>query len=58
MTEVLVSDVTATGTRGNNPTRTVLVPSNEYDGIRSSNFSTIPKDADYQVKPATDRTQP
>jgi len=54
MTEVLVSDVTPTGGRGNNPTQTVLIPSDEYKTI--GNFHTIPKDADYQVKPATDRT--
>jgi hypothetical protein len=58
MTEVLVSDVTAAGTRGNNPTRTILVPSKEYEGLRSTKFDTLPKDADYQVKPGTDRTQP
>jgi hypothetical protein len=58
MTEVLVSDVSSTGARGDNPARTILVPSKEYEGLRSSNFSTIPKDADYQIKPTTDRTQP
>jgi hypothetical protein len=55
MTEVLVSDVTVTGARTGEP-RTVLVPSNEYESIRK--FYTIPKNADYQVKPGTDRTQP
>jgi hypothetical protein len=51
MTEVIVSDVTSTGARTGTP-RTVLVPSHEYDGIRT--FHTIPKDADYQVKPGTE----
>lgn len=49
MTEVLVSDVTSTGMRGDNPTRTILVPSDEYEGLRGNNFRTFPKDAPYQV---------
>lgn len=46
MTEVLVSDVTSTGTRAGNA-RTVLIPSDEYDKL--GNFRTIPKDAGYQT---------
>jgi hypothetical protein len=49
MTEVTVSDVTSTGMRGDNPTRTILVPSGEYEDLRSNNFRTFPKDAPYQV---------
>lgn len=47
MTEVKVSDVTATGTRTNTNTRTVLIPSDEYSKL--GNFHTIPKDAAYET---------
>lgn len=46
MTEVIVSDVTATGARTGTP-RTVLIPSAEYSKL--GNFRTIPKDATYET---------